>query len=318
MLDTSTLSFTANPLDRAGHLRGDFARMAALLADKDAKVLAVWNGKPLVNAENELVWLSPPDPLLTDSSGPPVFLGLRDQIPHFAADVSPWPAPAGDAPGGFFDPNRTHHPAQPDGNDFADLRALIAALPAADSAIAAAAKGVLAWHESHQFCARCGAKSQISMAGWQRKCPACNTSHFPRTDPVVIMLVTHGNSTLLGRSAAWPEGMYSCLAGFMEPGETIEDAARRETLEETGVKIGAVDYMASQPWPFPASLMIGCHGQAETSEINLDPNELQDARWVSRETLMHALAGLDPVLKPARKGSIARFLMESWISGRWS
>ena len=314
MLTTSTLSFTANPLDRAGHLR---ANASDLLRHPDARLLAVWRGKPLVDANNALVWLTADDPLFDQSAESAVFLGLRQKSPRFAADVSAWQAPEGDEPAGFFDPNRTHHPMQPDGTDFADLRAMIATMNADDSAVAATAKGVLAWHDSHQFCARCGARSAIDPGGWQRKCKTCGTGHFPRTDPVVIMLVTHGNLTLLGRGAAWPAGMYSCLAGFMEPGETIEAAVRRETNEETGIRIGAVDYMTCQPWPFPTSLMIGCHGSAESLEIILDPNELEDARWISRENLMHALAGLDPVIKPARKGSIARFLMESWVSDRW-
>ena len=308
------LAFTASPLNRAGHLRADASH---LFARPTTRVLALWRGKPLMDAESNLVWLKPGDPLLDLMAETPVFLGLTGDVAHFAADVSSWPGPPNEPLPGFFDPNRTHHPDQDAGNDFADLRSMLAALSADESAIAATAKGVLAWHESHRFCARCGAKSVLAMAGWQRTCPICDTSHFPRTDPVVIMLITHGNSTLLGRGSAWPAGMYSCLAGFMEPGETIEAAVRRETLEETAVKVGAVSYVTSQPWPFPASLMIGCHGLAETTEIILDPAELEAAHWVSRENLMHALAGFDPDMKPARKGSIARFLMESWLSGAW-
>jgi NAD+ diphosphatase len=130
------------------------------------------------------------------------------------------------------------------------------------------------------------------------------------------MLILHGNSLLLGRSAAWPEGMYSLLAGFMEPGESIEAAVRREVFEETGVVVGQVDYLASQPWPFPSSLMIGCVGEASTREITLDPAELEDARWLSREQTLDALAGLDPSIRPARPGSIARFLIERWLADR--
>ncbi len=306
------LAFIANPLDRAGHLRAD---IDTLLSKRNARFLPFWRGKPLIDQNSNLVWLNRRDPLFDDASDALVFLGMADTTPHFALDLSNWPGPENEPEPGFFDPNLTHHPSQPEGHDFADLRSLIAALSAEDSAIAATAKGVLAWHDSHQFCARCGAKSMMSMAGWQRTCPVCNTSHFPRTDPVVIMLITHGNRTLLGRSASWPEGMYSCLAGFMEPGETIEAAVRRETFEETGVVVGQVTYRASQPWPFPASLMIGCHALAETEDIRLDPTELQDALWISRERMMHALAGLDDQIKPARKGSIARFLMENWVAG---
>jgi NAD+ diphosphatase len=152
--------------------------------------------------------------------------------------------------------------------------------------------------------------------GWQRTCPACTAQHFPRTDPVAIMLITHGNSVLLGRGPTWPEGMYSLLAGFIEPGETIEAAVRREVYEESGVRVGEVGYLASQPWPFPASLMIGCRGTALTTDITLDPEELADARWVTREEMVSAYAGTHPLIKPSRKGAIARFLIEHWLADR--
>jgi NAD+ diphosphatase len=153
-------------------------------------------------------------------------------------------------------------------------------------------------------------------AGWQRTCTACNAPHFPRTDPVVIMLVTRGNNCLLGRSPGWPEGMYSCLAGFVEPGETIEAAVRREVFEEAGVRVGKVDYLASQPWAFPSSLMFGCHGEALSEEITLDPDELEVARWVSREEVAAAAAGLRDDILPARKGAIAHFLLRNWMADR--
>jgi NAD+ diphosphatase len=154
----------------------------------------------------------------------------------------------------------------------------------------------------------------MSMSGWQRDCPACGGHHFPRTDPVVIMLITRGNSVLMGRSPHWPEGMYSLLAGFVEPGETIEAAVRREVFEEAGVRVGAVRYLSSQPWPFPTSLMFGCEGIATSDEITIDPAELEDAFWVTREEMMAATAGLREDIRPARKGSIARFLIEKWLA----
>jgi len=154
------------------------------------------------------------------------------------------------------------------------------------------------------------------MAGWQRTCDACGTHHFPRTDPVAIMLVTHGDDVLLGRSPGWPVGMYSCLAGFVEPGEPIEAAVRREVFEETQVRVGRVRYLSSQPWPYPSSLMFGCHGEALSREIRIDPAEIEDARWFSRDELVEAFAGRHPTLKPARKGAIAHFLLWNWLADR--
>ena len=152
--------------------------------------------------------------------------------------------------------------------------------------------------------------------GWQRTCPACRAQHFPRTDPVVIMLVTHGNSVLLGRSPGWPEGMFSLLAGFVEPGETIEAAVRREVQEETGVGCGAVSYLASQPWPFPASLMIGARTEATGTAITIDPDELEQALWVTREELVTVFAGLHPTIRPGRQGAIANFILRAWLADR--
>ena len=154
------------------------------------------------------------------------------------------------------------------------------------------------------------------MAGWQRDCPACNAHHFPRTDPVAIMLIIRGNSVLVGRSHGWPEAMYSLLAGFVEPGETIEAAVRREVFEEAGIRVGAVRYLASQPGPFPSSLMFGCHGEALNGALTVDPDEIEDAIWVSREELMDVFAGNSDRIKPARKGSIAHFLLRNWLADR--
>ena len=152
------------------------------------------------------------------------------------------------------------------------------------------------------------------MAGWQRDCPECGGHHFPRTDPVVIMLVTHGDDVLLGRSPGWPEGMFSLLAGFIEPGEPIEAAVRREVFEEAGVRVGAVTYLASQPWPFPASLMFGCRGEALGREITIDPAEIEQALWVSKARLAAIFEGKDPEIKPARKGAIAHFILWNWLA----
>jgi len=154
------------------------------------------------------------------------------------------------------------------------------------------------------------------MAGWQRNCPACGAHHFPRTDPVVIMLVTRGNSVLIGRSPGWPDGMYSLLAGFVEPGETLEAAVRREVFEETGVRVGPVRYLASQPWPFPASLMFGCQGEALEGAITIDPAEIEDALWLTREEMVTVMAAAHPRIRAPRRGAIAHFLAEAWLADR--
>jgi NAD+ diphosphatase len=176
------------------------------------------------------------------------------------------------------------------------LRSLMldGALPEAELSILAQARSLLHWHASHNFCAKCGVKSLMSDAGYRRHCEACGADHFPRTDPVVIMAVTHQGRMLLGRQASWPPGMFSALAGFMEPGETIEQAVRREVFEEAGIVVGKVSYVLSQPWPFPSSLMIGMTGEAETSEIKLDPAELESARWFEKHELQLMIAGTHP------------------------
>ncbi len=189
-------------------------------------------------------------------------------------------------------------------------------LSARDAELAATARALFGWHRSHRFCATCGNESSIAVAGWQRNCHSCGTAHFPRTDPVVIMLITSQNKVLMGRSPGWPEGMYSLLAGFVEPGETLEAAVRREVLEETNIKVESVTYLSSQPWPFPSSLMFGCRGNAINEKITIDPNEIEDALWVSREDVLESFIGTHPFLKPAREGSIAHFLLHNWLADR--
>jgi NAD+ diphosphatase len=251
-----------------------------------------------------------------DATGLSIFLGLEEDAPVFAVDMGDWVPDDLDesALGGFLDPSEQTHPSLSEGEVFAELRRVMTWLSPRDAELAATGRALIEWHRIHGFCAACGAKSDPAQAGWQRNCPACGRSHFPRTDPVAIMLITHGNSVLVGRSPGWPEGMYSLLAGFVEPGETLEAAVRREVLEESGVRVGAVDYLASQPWPFPASLMFGCRGEAISTEITLDPNELDDALWVTRERMARVFAGEDDKILPARKGAIAHFLLKNWLA----
>ncbi|MCB2094037.1 MAG: NAD(+) diphosphatase [Rhodobacteraceae bacterium] len=311
-----TVTFAAGGLDRAAWMRGKPDVIAGHLADATARVLPVWRGKPLF-AGDGAGWLMPGHAVLREAAEAPVFLGLAQGLAHFAADISGWEPPAGEAaePGGFFDATEQHHPALPGGYRFGELRGVMAALPRADAEMAATARAILNWHRSHRFCSSCGAPSAVSEAGWQRRCPQCAAQHFPRTDPVVIMLVTRGDFALLGRSPGWPGGMFSLLAGFVEPGETIEAAVRREVAEETGVGIGQVRYLASQPWPFPASLMIGCAAEAISGEITLDPAELDAALWLSREEIAQVFMGDHPAIRPPREGAIARFLLANWLRG---
>lgn len=311
-----TVTFGGSGLDRAAHLRGDAEALAALLAKSDTGVLPIWRGKPLIAGRDRdrPAWQPADHAIFAHADEAPIFLGLDDGTARFARDISGWePGENLDTLNQFLDPSEQYFPGMPEDERFSELRAIMTRLNARDAELIAAAKAIGSWHETHGFCARCGEKSQIFMAGWQRECEACGAHHFPRTDPVVIMLVTHGNSVLMGRSPGWPEGMYSCLAGFVEPGETIEAAVRRETFEESGIEVGEVEYLSSQPWPFPASLMVGCRGHAVTTEITIDPDEIEDAIWVTREQMMETFAGNNPEMKPAREGAIAHFLLLNWL-----
>ncbi len=318
MRTAEQVTFGGSGLDRAADLRGDIPALAAVMQDAATRTTVLWKGKPLVIRSGDTCSLArlPLDhPILSEARVAPILLGREDGAARFAHDLSAW-VPDTDLSdvGAFIDKSIQTHPTLPEDHGFTELRGIMTLLSARDAELAATAKAILGWHETHGHCARCGAPSDVTQAGWQRVCQSCGASHFPRTDPVVIMLVTHGNKVLLGRSPGWPEGMYSCLAGFVEPGETIEAAVRREVWEEAGVQVGEVRYLSSQPWPFPASLMFGCHGIATSEDIRIDPNEIEDALWVSREEVMDALAGLRQGLLPARKGAIAHFLLRNWLA----
>jgi NAD+ diphosphatase len=200
---------------------------------------------------------------------------------------------------------------------FKDLNSVVALLPGDEAAILAYARAMVIWHHNHRYCGRCGATAVITESGHSRTCTnaSCNYRSFPRTDPVVITLVTHGDKCLLGRQAVWPPGIYSCIAGFVEPGETLEHAVRREGAEETGIKIGDVRYVASQPWPFPASIMLGFRAEALTTRIHREDNELEDCRWFTKDevrTFGERNAEGDGFKLP-NKFAIARYLIEGWL-----
>ncbi|SFJ85431.1 NAD(+) diphosphatase [Celeribacter neptunius] len=306
------VALAGGELNRAAHLR----REAEALRSRDGmRLLALWRGSVPLDERGHFALFDAGD--LPAVAGDEIFLGLlTDGAPVFAVDVSHLAA---------RDPqSESGNPWSQDGVtvaglesvSFFDLRAVMTRLSPLEAELAGTARGVFEWHRQHGFCAACGARTVIADAGWRRDCPACGASHFPRTDPVVIMLVTHGNSVLLGRNANWPERMYSLLAGFVEPGEPIEAAVRREVFEEAGVRIGTVRYVTSQPWPFPASLMFGCTANALSTEIEIDPEEISDARWVSREELALAVAGRHPEIAPPRKGAVAQFLLTKWLADR--
>lgn len=316
-----TVTFGGSALDRAAEWRSDPAALAQAAKDPASRAVLFWRGKPLLEDGphgRSLVRLQLDHPVLNETAPQPFFLGREDGGAVFAYDLSAW-SPAdhdGANLNSFLDRSEQHHPALPQTQRFAELRAVMTRISPRDAELAASARALLNWHATHGFCAVCGARSEVSKAGWQRDCPSCGAHHFPRTDPVVIMLITYGNEVLMGRSPGWPGGMYSLLAGFIEPGETIEAAVRREVWEEAGVRVGQVSYLASQPWPFPSSLMMGCHGEALSREITIDPVEIEDAIWVSRDEMLEVAAGRHPRILPARRGAIAHFILNNWLADR--
>ncbi|WP_107495017.1 NAD(+) diphosphatase [Thalassobius sp. I31.1] len=318
MKHAETVTFGGGCLDRSAELRGQADVIAGHLNGAKAKIFPLWRGRVLVSGTPAVRSVSLPvtHDLFQYGQDAPVFLGFDGEYSCFAIDISSWVPDDFDADSfsKFHDTTVYTHPDVPDGAGFWELRSVMTQLSATDAEVLATAKALFSWHESHQFCAKCGTKSVMAESGWQRNCPSCKTPHFPRTDPVVIMLITHGNDVLIGRSPGWPEGMYSLLAGFVEPGETLEAAVRREVYEEAGITVGPVSYLASQPWAFPSSLMFGCAGEATSRDIKIDPSEIEDARWISREEMAKAMRGEHPEILPAREGAIAHFILFHWLS----
>ena len=299
------LGFVHNALVRHSAER-DSGLLAQHAANPDARTVAIAGEIPILRRNREqATGLIPRGDLdRVAQRQEEAFLGTLDDRPIFAAAVGPEAADLFQGDDAF---------------QLIDLRSIAVQgiVPPHELGILAHAKALLFWHQRHRFCSNCGGPTTLSCAGYRRDCAACNAQHFPRTDPVAIMLVARGEYCLLARQARFVPNSYSCLAGFIEPGETIEDAVRRETLEEAGIKVGAVRYQASQPWPFPSSLMIGCIGEALSDEITLDRDELEDGRWFSRQEVRQMLAREHPggLITPPPM-AIANGLMRRWVEGR--
>jgi NAD+ diphosphatase len=299
------LGYTESLLERAAELRLDEAALDRLAANSHACAYAVAGEFVVMKANSELA-----DPLfnLTElrrlgETAETVFLGVMNGAGRFGIGLAPT---AVEALKGRSDLIVT------------DLRSIALKGLVAPEHLPpiAEAKAMLHWHARHRFCSNCGAKTTLVCGGWKRACPSCHAEHFPRTDPVVIMLAVAGDRCLLGRSGRFAASMWSCLAGFVEPGESIEDAVRRETLEEGGIRCGRVAYFRSQPWPFPMSLMIGCHAEALNHDIVVDRSELEDARWFSREEVALMLMRKHPDgLSTPPPVAIAHHIIRCWVEG---
>jgi NAD+ diphosphatase len=286
-----TPGFTGGLLDRADALRHDEAALAAAKSDWRARLLKLENFEPELDAMGMLGWATLAD---APDDAELVLLGLDNGRPHFAAYTPGMRAPKGRS---------------------ARLFGLLDQFAPGEAATYAAARSVLDWHSRHQFCANCGHQTAMFRAGWGRNCPNCHAEHFPRVDPVVIMIAEHDGRALLGRQPAFPPGRYSALAGFLEPGESIEEAVVREIAEEAGVRVRDVRYIASQPWPFPSSLMVACVGMADDDAITLDTHELEDAIWVPRDVVRAVLAGESGPFLPPPPYAIAHTLLTAWAAG---
>jgi NAD+ diphosphatase len=312
-LDVFLNTFAGNPLDRASDRRTNPEWIAQQLASSESLGIALWNGRPFVEPAQKAEDAAAEDPtglqiaylpakLVGELAGGPerlLFMGLWKDTAVFAVDLEDVADPGEGPLQGF--------------GKFEDLRATALRLPPTEAAIVATAKQMFEWRRRHPHCAVCGQRSEAMDGGWKRKCPSCETEHFPRTDPVVIMLAYHGDRCLLGRQEAWPKGMFSALAGFLEPGESIEEACARELSEEAGLRARKVRYHSTQPWPYPSSLMIGLIAEVEDDEGVADLAELSEIRWFTRSQAKDLIAGkLEGVAAPG-KLAIAHQLIKAWV-----
>ncbi|QPF84620.1 NAD(+) diphosphatase [Bradyrhizobium genosp. L] len=298
-------AFVTHALDRAAHLRSNDEKLFALEGHREARAYVVYRDSLVVKQEDggARALLSLDEARGYGANPGTIFLGLRDSAPIFGMGIAPQ---AAEKLVGRGDVAVT------------ELRgmAMQGAVPAEQLSAIAMAKSMVSWHQRHGFCANCGTRTAMKDGGWKRECPSCKAEHFPRTDPVVIMLVTHGDRVLMGRQKQFMPGMYSCLAGFVEAAETIEDAVRREIFEESGIRCTDVAYYMTQPWPYPSSLMIGCTARAINEDIVVDRTELEDARWFDRHeaTLMLKRQHPDGLAGP-HPFAIAHHLLGRWVHG---
>lgn len=304
------IPFTGNPLDRASEKRIDSNWIEARRRDPSSLVLPMWRLEPFLlgtdkSAASAELGLLRPD--LVESLASPdaicIFLGLDGDRALFALDLSE------------VDDPKNLKPLDGLGH-FREARTATQMVSIREGAILGQAKAMIDWHQRHGFCPRCGTPTKLMDAGYRRLCGKCNAEHFPRVDPVVIMLAIHGEACLVGRGKQFPRGMFSALAGFVEPGETIEEAVKRELMEEASVKVRDVTYHATQPWPFPSSLMIGCFAKAESRDTRVDENELAEVRWVERATARDLIEGKQVEgLKLPPAIAIAHHLIKAWALG---
>lgn len=284
---------TGSRLDRADQIRVKDELVAEVQRNLRARLLKLNELDPEIGPDGMLVWGSMAD---CPENAHLLFLGLDDGVPCFAPLIEE--APTSGQPG------------------FTAWRYLDI-MPPEEASTYAAARSLIEWHRGHLFCSRCGTRSLVAKAGWGRKCPDCDAEHYPRVDPVVIMLATHNDMALVGRQPRFPPDRYSALAGFVEPGESLEGAVTRELFEEAGVRATSVRYLSSQPWPFPNTMMIACIAPVENSEITLDEEELEDAKWVSKAEVRASFDGDPnaPFLAPPHF-AIAHTLLRAWVDGK--
>lgn len=304
MFPVGSPGFSTHPIDRAAHLRDDTDKLLAMEEHRDARAYVVHRDSLVIKKDGDHPTAALTLKQARDYGANPgtVFLGLRDGKPLFGMGI----------PANAVETLMTRSDVVVQNLREAITQGL---LPVDELSTIAMAKSLVSWHQRHGFCANCGQRSAMSSGGWRRDCPSCKTQHFPRTDPVVIMLVTNGEKCLLGRQSQFPAGMWSCLAGFVEVAETIEDAVRREVHEEAGVLCTDVAYYHAQPWPYPSSLMIGCTARATTTDIVVDKTELEDARWFDRKDAELMLKREHPggFLGP-HPVAIAYHLLAQWVN----